>query len=157
MKRKTTQKNPPQKPAEPSHEDPSSTLSGGSSADVGLDEGSRSDSSRSGWSGIEKLTAVVECASLTPSQRADYCHQSEVSEETVALWRQQCITPEFWTCERGKSCLLVAVEAMSYIETLEKELLETGDILMEAWIFYTNVKKALLSVPPRTEMRRISL
>ena len=101
------------------------------------------DASPEGWSSRDKFAAVLETASLSAADLAEYCRKRGLYEAQIATWRSACEQANDW--ERTSSAHLgrVTKEEKKRVKELERELARKDRALAETAALLVLRKKAL--------------
>jgi transposase len=84
------------------------------------------------WSSAEKFRVVLECASLSEAELAQYCRRKGLYVEQVAAWREACEQANETAVERKRLAREEARAAGKRIRELEREQKRDKAALAEA-------------------------
>lgn len=98
--------------------------------------------SAQGWSSQDKFAAVVETASLSEAEVAEYCRKRGLYPEQLAAWRQACQQANDWERTHEHKLKAVTQQDRSRIKTLERELRHKDKALAETAALLVLRKKA---------------
>ena len=85
-----------------------------------------------GWSSEDKLSAVIETASLNEAELGEYCRRRGIYPEQLTVWREACARANDW--ERAATSRLAREtrDDKKRIQRLERELARKEKALAEA-------------------------
>jgi transposase-like protein len=101
-----------------------------------------SDDAPEGWAAREKFHAVLETASLSQAELAEYCRRKGLYPEQVARWRAACERANDWDKAEGAELARLRRADGERIRLLERELTRKERALAEAAALLTLSKKA---------------
>lgn len=84
------------------------------------------------WSSAEKFRVVLECASLSEVELAQYCRRKGLYVEQIAQWREACEQANETAIERKRLARADAKSASKRIRELERERKRDKAALAEA-------------------------
>lgn len=91
-----------------------------------------SNNTPEGWSSRDKFAAVLETATMSQAEVAEYCRSKGIHTSQLEAWREACIQANDW--ERESNALLKSATkaADKKAKKLERELLRKEKALAEA-------------------------
>ena len=95
-----------------------------------------------GWTARDKFAAVVETASMSESERAEYCRKRGLYVQQLAAWRTACEAANDWAGERRQQQAAADRETRRKVQELERELQRKNAALAETAALLTLSKKA---------------
>lgn len=90
-----------------------------------------SDSGPRGWGARDKFAAVVESASLSEHDTAEYCRRKGIYPEQLAQWRSACEAANDWDRKANQNLKTEQKNSQKRIKELEKELQRKEKALAE--------------------------
>lgn len=94
------------------------------------------------WSAQEKFRVVLETASLSEAELAEYCRKKGLYAEQIAAWREACINGNVSAAELEKSVKEQSRQDRKHIKALERELRQKEKALAETAALLVLRKKA---------------
>lgn len=94
------------------------------------------------WSAQEKFRVVLETASLSEAELAEYCRKKGLYAEQIAAWREACINGNVSAAELEKSVKEQSRQDKKHIKSLERELRQKEKALAETAALLVLRKKA---------------
>ncbi len=91
-----------------------------------------SDNTPEGWSSRDKFNAVLETASLSEAEVAEYCRSKGIHTSQIALWREACMQANDWDRTSSAQLKSATKAANKRAKKLETELLRKDKALAEA-------------------------
>ena len=91
-----------------------------------------SDNAPAGWSSQDKFAAVVETATMSQAEVAEYCRRRGLYCEPLAQWRQACQQANDWDQASQRQLQETRRADQKKIKGLEKELIRKEKALAEA-------------------------
>ena len=91
-----------------------------------------SDNTPEGWSSRDKFNAVLETASLSKAEVAEYCRSKGIHTSQIALWREACMQANDWDRTSSAQLKSATKAADKRTRKLERELLRKDKVLAEA-------------------------
>lgn len=91
-----------------------------------------SDNTPQGWSSSDKFNAVLETASLSQAEVAEYCRKKGIHSSQLALWRQACMQANDWDRASSAQLKQSTKAADKRAKKLERELARKEKALAEA-------------------------
>jgi transposase-like protein len=95
-----------------------------------------------GWTARDKFAAVVETASMSEAERAEYCRKRGLYVQQLAAWREACESANDWAVERRQQQKTADREVRRKVQELERELKRKNAALAETAALLTLSKKA---------------
>ena len=95
-----------------------------------------------GWTTRDKFAAVVETASMSEAERAEYCRKRGLYVQQLAAWREACESANDWAFERRHQQKTADREVRRKVQELERELKRKNAALAETAALLTLSKKA---------------
>jgi len=89
------------------------------------------DTSPEGWAARDKFAAVIESASLTEVELAEYCRKKGIYPEQLARWKIACERANDWDRERNIELKKGQKKDRNRIRDLERELRRKDKALAE--------------------------
>ncbi len=99
------------------------------------------DTSPEGWAALDKFAAVIESASLTEAELAEYCRKKGIYPEQLSRWRIACEHANDWDRERNRQLKKEQNKDRKQIRGLEHELRRKERALAEAAVLIMLRKK----------------
>ena len=99
------------------------------------------DTSPEGWAALDKFAAVIESASLTEAELAEYCRKKGIYPEQLSRWRIACEHANDWDRERNRQLKKEQNKDRKRIRGLEHELRRKERALAEAAVLIMLRKK----------------
>ena len=90
------------------------------------------DSTPEGWNSRDKFAAVLETASLSEAELAEYCRKRGLYPEQIQAWREACEQANDWDREQNRRLKSHSQEEKKRIRNLERELKRKEAALAEA-------------------------
>ena len=91
-----------------------------------------SDNTPEGWTSKDKFAAVMETATLSEAEIAEYCRQRGLYPEQLTTWRAACEQANDWNRASEKQLKVVTRADRKKMRQLEKELARKEKALAEA-------------------------
>ena len=91
-----------------------------------------SDNTPEGWSSRDKFNAVLETASLSEAEVAEYCRNKGIHTSQIAHWREACQQANDWDRTSSAQLKSATKAANKRTKKLETELLRKDKALAEA-------------------------
>ena len=85
-----------------------------------------------GWSSRDKFAAVMETASMSRAEIAEYCRSIGIHTSQIDTWREACMKANDWEQESNAQLKLATKAADKRTKRLERELLRKEKALAEA-------------------------
>ncbi|TJX58981.1 IS3 family transposase, partial [Soehngenia saccharolytica] len=98
--------------------------------------------SKINWTSEDKFHVVLETASLTESELAEYCRRKGIYVDEVKTWKNQCLKANQITTEDPKELKESLKQGKDKIKELEKELIRKDKALAETAALLVLRKKA---------------
>ena len=95
-----------------------------------------------GWSSEDKLSAVIETASLNETELGEYCRQRGIYPEQLTIWRKACARANDWERAASRQMAQQTREVNKRVQQLERELARKEKALAEAAALMILRKKA---------------
>jgi transposase-like protein len=89
------------------------------------------DTSPEGWAARDKFAAVIESASFTEAELAEYCRKKGIYPEQLARWKIACERANDWDRERNRELKKGQKKDRNRIRDLERELRRKDKALAE--------------------------
>jgi len=89
------------------------------------------DTSPEGWAARDKFAAVIESASFTEAELAEYCRKKGIYLEQLARWKIACERANDWDRERNRELSKEQKKDRTRIRDLERELRRKDKALAE--------------------------
>ena len=90
-----------------------------------------SNNTPQGWSSRDKFTAVLETASLSEAEIAEYCRGKGLHTSQIKAWREACMQANDWDRESSAQLKSATKAADKRTKQLERELLRKDKALAE--------------------------
>lgn len=91
-----------------------------------------SNNTPQGWSSRDKFTAVMETASMSKAEVAEYCRSKGIHTSQIDAWREACMQANDWDRESNAQLKSATKAADKRTKKLERELLRKEKALAEA-------------------------
>ena len=91
-----------------------------------------SDNTPEGWVSRDKFAAVLETASLSEAEKAEYCRERGLYPEQLDAWRAACEQANDWSRASEKQVKAATRADQKKMRQLEKELARKEKALAEA-------------------------
>lgn len=91
-----------------------------------------SNNTPKGWSSRDKFSAVLETASLSQAEIAEYCRSKGIHTSQLDAWREACMQANDWERESNAQIKSATKAADKRTRKLERELLRKDKALAEA-------------------------
>ena len=91
-----------------------------------------SDNTPEGWSSRDKFNAVLETASLSEAEVAEYCRNKGIHTSQIAHWREACQQANDWDRTSSAQLKSATKAANKRTKKLDTELLRKDKALAEA-------------------------
>lgn len=91
-----------------------------------------SNNTPQGWSSRDKFTAVMETASMSQAEVAEYCRSKGIHTSQIDTWREACMQANDWDRESNAQLKSATKAADKRTKKLERELLRKEKALAEA-------------------------
>lgn len=91
-----------------------------------------SDHTPEGWSSDDKFSAVLETASMSEAEVAEYCRSRGLHTSQINAWREACRQANDWDRASSAQLKLATKAADKRTKTLERELARKEKALAEA-------------------------
>lgn len=91
-----------------------------------------SNNTPQGWSSRDKFTAVMETASMSKAEVAEYCRSKGIHTSQIDTWREACMQANDWDRESNAQLKSATKAADKRTKKLERELLRKEKALAEA-------------------------
>ena len=98
--------------------------------------------SKNNWSSEDKFHIVLETASLTETELAEYCRRKGIYVDEIKAWKYQCLKANLETTEDPKELKESLKQEKDKIKELEKELRRKDKALAETAALLVLRKKA---------------
>ena len=98
--------------------------------------------SKSNWTSKDKFQVVLETASLTETELAEYCRRKGIYVDEVKAWREQCLNANESNSEDSKELKESLKEEKDKVKELQKELRTREKALAETAALLVLRKKA---------------
>ncbi len=85
-----------------------------------------------GWSSRDKFAAVMETATMSKAEVAEYCRSKGIHTSQIDAWREACIKANDWAQESNAQLKSATKAADKRTKKLERELLRKEKALAEA-------------------------
>lgn len=95
-------------------------------------KGKGMDKSKKSWSSSEKFHIVLECASLSEAQLAEYCRRNGLYPEQIKRWREICEKANLQSTEQVRETRRIEHLSQKKIRKLEQEIRRKDKALAEA-------------------------
>ena len=90
-----------------------------------------SNNTPQGWSSRDKFTAVLETATMSETEVAEYCRSKGIHTSQISAWREECMQANDWERESGAQLKSATKAADKRAQRLERELLRKDKALAE--------------------------
>ena len=91
-----------------------------------------SNNTPQGWSSRDKFTAVLETATMSEAEVAEYCRSKGIHTSQISAWREACMQANDWERESSVQLKSATKAADKRAQKLERELLRKEKALAEA-------------------------
>ena len=91
-----------------------------------------SNNTPEGWSSRDKFSAVLETASMSQAEVAEYCRGKGIHTSQLSAWREACMQANDWERESNAQLKSATKAADKRTKKLERELLRKEKALAEA-------------------------
>ena len=91
-----------------------------------------SNNTPQGWSSRDKFTAVLETATMSEAEVAEYCRSKGIHTSQISAWREACMQANDWERESSAQLKSATKAADKRAQKLERELLRKEKALAEA-------------------------
>lgn len=91
-----------------------------------------SNNTPQGWSSRDKFSAVLETATMSQAEVAEYCRSKGIHTSQIDAWREACMQANDWERESNAQLKSATKAADKRAKTLERELLRKEKALAEA-------------------------
>ena len=85
-----------------------------------------------GWSSRDKFSAVLETATMSQAEVAEYCRSKAIHTSQIEAWREACMQANDWERESNAQLKSATKAADKRTKKLEAELLRKEKALAEA-------------------------
>lgn len=90
------------------------------------------DDSPEGWSAQDKFNAVLQTASMSETQIAEYCRSQGLYAEQIQRWKQACQSANDWDASQRSHLTKLQRSDKKEIKELKRDLLRKEKALAEA-------------------------
>lgn len=91
-----------------------------------------SNNTPEGWSSRDKFSAVLETATMSQAEIAEYCRSKGIHTSQIDAWREACMQANDWERESNAQLKSATKAADKRTRNLERELLRKEKALAEA-------------------------
>lgn len=91
-----------------------------------------SNNTPEGWSSRDKFSAVLETATMSQAEIAEYCRSKGIHTSQIDAWREACMQANDWERESNAQLKSATKAADKRTKKLERELLRKEKALAEA-------------------------
>lgn len=98
--------------------------------------------SKSNWTSEDKFHVVIETASLTENELAEYCRRKGIYVQEIKAWEEQCLNANTISMEDPKKLKENLKEEQKIIKELQRELRRKEKALAETTALLVLGKKA---------------
>ena len=90
-----------------------------------------SNNTPEGWSSRDKFAAVLETATMSQAEVAEYCRSKGIHTTQINAWQEACMLANDWDRESNAQLKSATKAADKRTKTLERELLRKDKALAE--------------------------
>ena len=90
-----------------------------------------SNNTPEGWSSRDKFSAVLETATMSQAEVAEYCRSKGIHTTQISAWREACMQANDWERESNAQLKSATKAADKRTKQLERELLRKDKALAE--------------------------